>query len=323
MARQATPAFSGPVGRIDDSGFYVFDRISWGDYVDVMAGGRFGNYNDITIRPAKVKNFHATPATTSEGIAVKPFGNSDLSIYASYVEALESAPGGQITVNNPNQPLPPLPSTQREIGVKSEFFEGLLLTADYFDIHRAATYINAANFFVEDGQRKYEGFEASAAGRITDELSITANVLYLMAKNLSGAATCGPGTAIGTLNGSCKTFTPTIVGLEVSNTAKFYSSLFAEYKLGTLLPSLEGAAINGGMYYTGSRPLNDLNQGNLGGYATFDLGVSYATDAFEYPLIFRINAANVGNIRYWSAGDGNILTSGETQNITFSVTMNL
>ncbi len=323
MARQAAPAFTGNVGRIDDSGFYIFDRISYGEYVDLLAGGRFGNYNDITIKPNKIKNNHAAPATQSEGIVVKPFGNKDLSIYASYVEALETPGLGPITVVNAGQPLPPLPSAQREIGVKSEFFEGLLLTADYFNIHRAATYANAANFFVEDGQRKYEGFEVSAAGNVTDDLAIYANLLNMMAKNISGAPTCGPGTAVGTVGGTCKNFTPTIVGLQVSNTAKFYGSLFAQYQLGSVFPQLEGLAINGGMYYIGNRPMNDLNQANLGGYTTFDLGLAYSTDAFDYPMTFRINAANVGNARYWASGDANLISQGVPGTVNLSLEAHL
>ncbi|HYS46724.1 MAG TPA: TonB-dependent receptor, partial [Rhizomicrobium sp.] len=172
-------------------------------------------------------------------------------------------------------------------------------------------------------QRKYEGFEVSAAGNVTDDLAIYANLLNMMAKNISGAPTCGPGTAVGTVGGTCKNFTPTIVGLQVSNTAKFYGSLFAQYQLGSVFPQLEGLAINGGMYYIGNRPMNDLNQANLGGYTTFDLGLAYSTDAFDYPMTFRINAANVGNARYWASGDANLISQGVPGTVNLSLEAHL
>ena len=117
-----------------------------------------------------------------------------------------------------------------------------------------------------DGKVKYEGVEFNVSGSVTEDLSVYATGMLLMAKQQSGAATCGPGTAVGTLNGACAGFTPTLVGLEISNTAKGYGSIFAEYKLGHLIPMLDGVAINGGMYYTDHRPIDSQNRANLGGY---------------------------------------------------------
>jgi iron complex outermembrane receptor protein len=128
---------------------------------------------------------------------------------------------------------------------------------------------------------------------------------------------------VGTLNGGCKNFTPTTVGLQVSNTAKSYGSVFVQYQLGKLFDDLDGLAVNGGMYYIGTRPLNALNQNFLGGYTTFDLGASYTTDRFDYPMTFRINATNIGNIRYWSAGDAGLLAPGAPANVTFSLEAHL
>lgn len=318
MTRQTAPNLIGNVGRIEDAGFFVFDRISWGNYVDVLAGGRFGNYNDITIRPAKVKNFHATPATTSESVVVKPFGNGDLSIYASYVEALESTGGAPSTAANAGQTLAPLPSLQRELGVKSEYFSGLLLTADYFDIRRASTFVNGANVYVEDGKAKYSGFEVSASGEVTENLSVFVNGLLQMAKQISGAPSCG--AAPFPVTPSCSTFSPSLVGNNVSNTAKAYGSAFAQYKLDDFV---DGLAINGGIHYVGGRPLDATNQAVLPAYFTIDLGASYTTDRFEYPVTFRINAQNVTGKRYYASGDSDLFAVGQPQTVNFSLETHL
>jgi iron complex outermembrane receptor protein len=318
MTRQTAPNLTGIVGRIEDAGFYVFDRISWGDYVDVLAGGRFGNYNDITIRPAKVKNFHAAPATTSESVVVKPFGNGDLSIYASYVEALESTGGAPSTAVNAGQTLAPAPSLQREVGIKSAFFSGLLLTADYFDIRRASTFVNGANVYVEDGKAKYSGFEVSASGEVTEELSVFVNGMVQMAKQISGAPSCG--AAPFPITQSCQTFSPSLVGNNVSNTAKAYGSAFVQYKL---YDFVEGLALNGGIHYVGGRPLDATNQAVLPAYFTIDLGASYTTDRFDYPVTFRINAQNVTGKRYYASGDADLFAVGQPSTVNFSLETHL
>jgi iron complex outermembrane receptor protein len=315
--------YNGQVERIEDSGFYIFDRIQYGDYVEVSAGGRFGSYNDEIIKPTRSKKFHATPNTTAEAVTVKPFGNHDLAIYASYVEALEPGAAGPITVNNPGVTTAPLPSIQTEIGVKSEVFDGLLLSADFFTIKRGATFINAANFFVADGTNKYQGVEANVSGEITEDLSVYATAMLLMAKQTTGAPTCGPGTAVGTLGGSCAAFTPTLVGLEISNTAKGYGTFFAQYKLGHILPFLDGMAINGGFQYVDHRPLDSQNRANLGGYTVFDAGASYDTDAFQYPMTFRVSAKNIFGLRYWAGGDQDQLAPGVPSDVEMSLKIHL
>jgi outer membrane receptor protein involved in Fe transport len=156
-------------------------------------------------------------------------------------------------------------------------------------------------------------------GDVTDDFSVAVSGMILMAKVVSGTATCGPGTAVGTLGGSCKTFTPTLIGLNVDNTAKSYGSVFAQYKLGWLFSELEGLAVNGGLYYVGARYIDPLNEARISDYALIDLGMSYSTDAFAYPLVFRVNARNVGNRRYWAATDSNLLAAGQPADVVFSL----
>jgi iron complex outermembrane receptor protein len=315
--------YNGKTERIEDSGFTVFDRIQYGEYVEVSAGGRFGNYNDEVIKPTRSKVFHAVPNTTAEAVTVKPFGNNDLAVYASYSEALESGMTAPTTTVNSGQVTPPLPSVQTEIGVKSEVFEGLLMTADFFTIHRGSTFTNAANVFVTDGQAKFQGVEMNIAGAITEDLSVYATGLLLMAKQQTGAPTCGPGTALGTLGGSCPTFTPTLVGLQLSNTGKGYGSFFAEYKLGSIFPVLDGAKINGGFNYVDHRPIDSNNRANLGGYTTFDAGGSYDIDAFQYPMTVRVAAKNIFGLRYWVGGDQDFLAEGVPTSVEMSLKVHL
>ena len=319
MARQATPTFAGNVTRIDDMGYYFFDRIEATQYFELLGGVRLGNYHENIIKPTQSQTFHAAPTSTAGSAVIKPLGDDQLSIYASYIEALETTPAAPSTASNfPFQPAP-TPSFEREAGVKYQPWKGLLAQVSYFNISRGNAVVDGNNNYGLNGRAKFDGIEASITGEVTDDFSVAVSGMILMAKVVSGTPTCGPGTALGTLGGGCKTFTPTLIGLNVDNTAKSYGSVFAQYKLGGLFSDLEGFAVNGGLYYVGARYINPLNEARVSDYALIDLGASYSTDVFAYPLTFRLNARNVGNRRYWAATSANLLAAGQPADVEFSL----
>ena len=183
----------------------------------------------------------------------------------------------------------------------------------YFNIGRGNAVVDANNNYGLNGRAKFQGFEASLAGDITDDLSVSVSGMLLQAKVVSGTP-----TLCAVITTTCKTFTPTLIGRDVDNSAKAYGSIFAEYKLGGLWSSLEGLAVNTGVYYVGARYVNPLNEARVGDYTLLDLGASYSTDLFEYPTTFRINARNVGNRRYWAATSANLLAAGQPADVEFS-----
>jgi iron complex outermembrane receptor protein len=321
MVRQATPAFSGPTTRVDDMGYYLFDRVETTEYLELLGGIRFGNYHEATIKPIEAQTFHAAPISKAGSVIVKPLGDDELSIYGSYIEALETTAAAPVTANNVGFQPPPTPSFEREAGVKYQPWKGLLAQISYFNIGRGNAVVDSNNNYGLNGRSKFDGVEASVTGDVTDDFSVAVSGMILMAKVVSGTPTCGPGAAAGTLGGSCKVFTPTLIGLNIDNTAKSYGSVFAQYKLRGLSNELEGFAVNGGLYYVGARYINPLNEARIGDYALIDLGGSYSTDAFTYPLTFRLNARNVGNRRYWAATDSNLLAAGQPADVEFSLEM--
>jgi len=319
VTRQATPTFTGPTTRVDDMGYYLFDRIEATDYIEALGGIRFGNYHEGNVKPVEAQTFHAAPTSKAGSLVIKPLGDDELSLYGSYIEALETTAAAPVTANNFGFQPPPTPSFEREAGVKYQPWKGLLAQVSYFNIGRGNAVVDSNNNYGLNGRSKFDGVETSVTGDVTDDLSVVVSGMVLMAKVVSGTATCGPGATVGTLGGSCKVFTPTMIGLNVDNTAKSYGSVFAQYKLGGLFNELEGVAVNGGLYYVGARYINPLNEARITDYTLFDLGASYATDAFAYPLTFRVNARNVGNRRYWAATDSNLLAAGQPADVEFSL----
>ena len=102
------------------------------------------------------------------------------------------------------------------------------------------------------------------------------------------------------------------------NAARRTSSLFLSYDI----ESLPGLSVNGGAYYTGRRPVNDLNQAWLDDVTIFSVGGRYVTKLYGKKNIWQINVDNVTNKEYWAAG-GTRLASGSPRTIRLNYKVEL
>ena len=78
----------------------------------------------------------------------------------------------------------------------------------------------------------------------------------------------------------------------------------------------------GGAYYTGRRPVNDLNQAWLGGVTLYSAGVQYQHHLFGKQTTWQLNVDNLADKRYW-AGGGNRLAAGSPRVIKLGVKVDL
>ena len=303
IPQTALPVRTGVPSYIDDKGVYAFDRIKFGEWLQVLGGVRKSDYLDFNETTQKATS-DLSPLSYSYGAVLKPV--SWASVYATYIQGLEETPLAPVTAANAGQSLPATESEQREAGIKIEPRKGLLIQAAYFDINRAATFVNASNVYVQDGRAEYKGFELSLTGEVTRELSLYASALFLDAKQTSGAAST-------TTNG---VYSPTLVGRQIENTPKTTGSIAFEYRLTQWVP---GFSLNGGLYYTGSRPIDSLNRAFVPAYTLVDLGAAYHTVIIDHGTTFRINAQNIGNTRYWATTGQDFLGEGTPTTVKFSV----
>jgi iron complex outermembrane receptor protein len=289
--------------RIDDRGYYAFERAHITEQLDILAGVRKSDYRESDQTTA-TQTFHAQPVSPSYGVVykVQPW----MSLYGTYIEGLESTSPGPTTAINANAELGPAKSKQWEGGIKIEPRPGLLLQTAYFDIDRDSTYVNGANVYVRDGRATYRGVELSLTGEVTPELSLYASAMYLDAKQSSGAPTVIVGTTI----------TPTAVGKEIEDTAKQTYSVASEYRLWSLV---EGLSATAAVYYVGPQAVNSLNQAFIGGYTTFDLGASYVHNFFGQEFTMRVNGQNITDKRYWASTGGLSLGQGAPGLVKFSL----
>lgn len=276
---------------IRDRGYYVFDRVKVGEYLQVLAGVRKTEYSDISLRT----RYETENTSYAGGVVVKPV--EWVSIYGTFIEGLEAGGIAPVNAINANESLPAGTSEQWEVGLKVEPIDRLLLTVGYFDIERPSSFLNAARVFVQDGRTVYKGWELSATGEITEELSIYASALFLDAKTENAA-------------------TAAVIGRRTENTAEFTGSLFLEYKL----PFVEGLSISGGVFYVGDRAVNAANNAFVPGYTLVDVGARYNVDLFGNDTTFRLNVENVFDKKYWAATGSSLLGQGLPMAAKFSVT---
>jgi iron complex outermembrane receptor protein len=303
--------------QIRDLGVYVFDRIKYGEWLQLLAGVRKSDYQEKRLDTG-VKTFKAKPTSLSGGVVIKPI--KAVSVYATYIEGLESTPGAPLTAVNANEQLGPSQSTQYEAGVKWEILPTLLFQSAYFDIKRDSAIVNGANVYVKDGRQSYKGVELSLTGKVTDDLSIYASALYLDAKYTSGSPTALLFNANGTpridaASGS-QLVAPTIVGKRVEGAPKTSWSVSAEYKLSALL---EGLAVNGGVFHISKQAINPLNQNFIPGYTTLDLGASYNTEIQGHDTTFRVYGTNVTGKKYFASTGALFAAQAGPPTVKFSV----
>jgi iron complex outermembrane recepter protein len=305
----AFPAPRGPRTRIDDAGYYLFDRIDMTRWLQVLVGLRKADYTE-TNRDTSAITFEDKPTSVSYGVLVKP--RSWMSVYGTYIEGLESTPAAPMTAVNVGEMLPATESTQREFGLKLELKPGLLLQAAYFDIERGSAFVDGANVYVLDGRARFRGTELSVTGEVTPDWSLYATAQALDAKQISGAATR---IATNPTTGAV-TVVPTVVGRKVDNTPEHTVSFATEHRLTRVLP---GLSVNGAVYYLSEAAVNAFNQAFIPSYTLLDLGAAY-TNAFRgTELTFRLTVQNVANKEYFSSTGGNVISQAPPRALKFSV----
>ncbi|HTD03729.1 TonB-dependent receptor [Undibacterium sp.] len=279
---------------IDDKGVYVFDRIRLTDKLQLLAGARSSDYTNIS----PTSNYAVKKVSPSAGLIyrIRP----DTSLYATYIQGIEETGTASPNTANALQTLPPAVSKQNELGIRTEYFKDVSLSAALFTINRASAYVNAANYFVLDGRAEYKGLELSANGSLTKELAIYMSGLFLNATQQNAA-------------------NQALIGKTPENTAKQSGSIFLEYSP----DALPGFSFNGGTYYTSKRAVNNLNQAYIPGGSILTAGVRYRTKVAGHPFSIQLNVDNLSNKVYWSAAGNSLLAAGAPRLVKLSAKIDL
>lgn len=282
-------------GTIKDRGWYLFDRMLIGEQWQAMLGARGSDYESTA-----TNNYHYTAdeVTPSFALMYKPTGR--ISLYGSYLEALEESDVAGVNHANAGEVLPPAVSKQKEIGVKAEVAQGMLLQAAYFDIERPSATEDAANRLVLNGLAQYRGVELAASGEVNKQLSLIASALFLDAEQRNADD-------------------PATYGKVPDNTPEHTGSLFGEYRL----RSVPGLALSGGVYYVGKRPVNNANLAFVDGYTTLSLGARHTLFVAGKRTTLQAVVDNATDENYWNSAGNNLLGVGLPRTLKLTAKVDL
>jgi len=274
-----------------DKGLYLLDRVSVG------AWQLIGGVRRVDYRSEQGTNLYDVSETTPMAALIyRP--RDDWSLYASASEGLEEGEPAPTGSANEGTRMAPGVSKQKEVGARWRSGAGLLTQVALFDIDRPGYYTNTANVFTADGEQRYRGVELSAQGRLTRQLA------------WQGAAQV--------IDPEFRNINATYNGKLPENAARRTASTFLAYDIA----ALPGLSVNAGAYYTGRRPVNDLNQAWLGGNTLFTLGARYAGTLLGQRTTWQLNVDNVADKRYW-AGAGTRLSAGLPRLVKLSMKVEL
>ncbi|MDE2468632.1 MAG: TonB-dependent siderophore receptor [Bradyrhizobium sp.] len=265
------------------------DKIDITKYFTIYAGGVHSSVDEDSFSlPSNVQttSIQQDAYTPMAAVIFKPWER--VSIYASYIEALQ--PGSQApgTAVNAYQLLSPFVGKQYEGGVKAELMPGLETNAAVFKIDQAYAFLNSANVYTASGTQENQGVELSATGRITSDLVLRTGLTAMTARIQGG----------------------TQDGQEAAGVSQFRANLFAEYTL-PIFPQL---TLMGGVYYQDRFVVGYNTPANIAagylpivyapGYETFDIGAKYSTTLWDKPITYRLYIANLFNRAYWQSTNG-------------------
>lgn len=260
-----------------DLGLYALDRIVLSPQWQVVAGLRHTRYESTQSASSTVPQIDYNVRKTTPLVAVTYKFTPQLAVYVSYARGVEEGDAAPAGTTNQNERLAPGVSKQKELGMRWQAPSGTLLSAALFDLQRPGAYTDAANTFVGSGRVAVRGLELSAQGQLTRALAwqVSATALDAEFKGINAQ-----------YNGK----TP-------ENTAKRTASAFLSYDIA----ALPGLSVNGGAFYTGRRPVDDLDQADIGGVTVFDAGMRYVARVLGKRTQWQLNLENLADKRYWAA----------------------
>ena len=210
--------------------------------------------------------------------------NPATTLYASWGQGveMESVPNRPTLFSNPGQSLPALKSEQTEIGVKWQSNPRLLLTAALFNINKPY----ADNVPDSGGglptrvagakTAQHRGLELTAAGRVSEALSVQASVMALDARYSQALDT-------------------TLIGQRVTNVPRTKGSVFADYKVA----ALPGLSVNALATLESAKTATVDGSVELPAAWQLDAGMRYPLQLAGKLVTWRLNVENVTNRIYW------------------------
>ncbi|ALJ14543.1 TonB-dependent receptor [Sphingopyxis macrogoltabida] len=279
-----------PIGRTRVSSAFFSDTLGlWDDRILITGGLRLQEIKTTSYSYAdgsRTGGYKESAITPVVGLVVKPV--EGLSIYGNRIEGLlagtiapptiDDGQGGFLPVVNAGAVLPPVKSTQYEVGGKlnfGRFNAGLAL----FRIDKPNSFVDPVTLIYGNyGVQRNRGIEITLDGEPVDGLRIITGLTINDAK-----------------------LRRTEGGINQGNDAIGVPEVLANANVEWDLPFLPELTLVGRVVYTGKQAANATNTLELDSWTRFDLGARYVALIGETPLTLRFNVDNVADKRYWAS----------------------
>jgi len=288
---------------------FAIDRVHLGEQWQVLAGARFVRLDERAYDDTGVLERNTRMVKTLPQAAVLWQPTAPLTTYVSYAEGLSLGRQAPYWTSNDGTTLAPLHSRQVEAGVKYAVSDALDLQAAVYRISQSYQFARpddtSAGFtFVQQGEEVHTGIEMNLAGRVTDNLRLTASVNAIRAR-------------------ADHTGVSSYEDHQVVNVPRWRTAVYADYTL----PFAPKLAVLGGWRYASSNVATPDGETRVPGYHVFDAGLRYATALKGHALTLRLNVDNVFNHFYWrdtgSSGGDSYLFPGMPRLARVSMTYDL
>ena len=252
------------------------DIVDFSPHWQATAGVRIDRFNAEFNEPITAAHFEHTDTIASPraSIVFKPIDT--LSLYASYGTSYDPS-AENLSLSAKTASLGPEKDKTFEVGAKSNVLNGrLALQAGVFQTEmtnaRVGDPTNPTAPQLLAGKERVRGFEADAAGYLTDDLEITAGYTHLNSETLESTD-------------------PASVGAPLLNTAPNQANLWLVYEIH------EALKFGAGLNYLSRRAADIDNTAHVPGYVTFDAMASYALNKH---FSVQLNGYNLANRYYYA-----------------------
>ncbi len=260
---------------------FALDRVHLGEHWQLLGGGRFVRLHErdydgsgLLQRDTRLSKFLPQTALMWQPIA-------PLTTYLSFSKGLSLGAQAPYWTSNGGTTLAPLLSRQLEAGVKYDWSDALSLNAALYRIRQAYQFAQPDSTpegftFVQRGSEVHSGLELGAAGRLSDDLRLTASINLIRAR-------------------AQNTGTPAYEGHQIINVPRLRSAVYLDYRL----PFAPQLSLLGGWRYASSNPATPEGTVKVPAYHVFDAGLRYESRWRDHALTWRLNVDNVFDRFYW------------------------
>lgn len=296
---------------MDTSSFYLQDLVTLSDQWKALAGVRYDKFEQRTRNTATGSRLERTDREWSPRVGLVYQPTTTQSYYASYSKSFQPS-AENFPLQPTNEDITPEETTNKEIGAKFDFFNGLAsATASLFQLERTniKSAVPGSNpvVILPIGTQRTNGLELTFTGDLSNGWQVWTGYSYLDAKVTSSLAIDSSDNRTAFKNIS-------VEGKRATLTPKHSANLWVTKRFGNY-------RAGAGMNYVDDRFANAGNTVTLPSYTTVDAMFGYKLAGLD----LQLNINNIFDRGYIVSGHGtspNLNTPGAPRNAQLTARYN-